>query len=232
MHHVSEAMKHVPTLAKRDPGTRVDHLWDTRTNPAWRRQAWEEIRSQTGRRTAGIDHMIAVDIDPERIQRLSARLNAGRYQPQPVRRVAIAKGNGERRPLGIPTREDRIVPQALRRLMEPIFEADLYPCSHGFRRHRSTPTALRDVARRSPRTTWTMAADSAWAASTPVRMGGSGKRSKPGWPMKQSWRSDGSSWPQETWSSGSTTRRTVGRHRQGCEAHSCVIAAGINSRRI
>src|SRR5688572_22845544 len=109
--------------------------------------------------TAGIDSVIAVDIDPERIQRLSERLRACRYQPKPVRRVYIAKGNGKMRPLGIPTLEDRIVQQALRMLMEPIFEADFYTCSHGFRRNRSTHTALRDVARMYPRTTWTIEAD-------------------------------------------------------------------------
>jgi group II intron reverse transcriptase/maturase len=60
------------------------------------------------------------------------------------------------RPLGLPTPEDRIVQQALRMLMEPIFAADFYTCSHGFRRNRSTHTALRDVARMFPRTTWTL----------------------------------------------------------------------------
>jgi group II intron reverse transcriptase/maturase len=44
-------------------------------------------------------------------------------------------------------------------LMEPIFEADFYTCSHGFRRNRSTHTALRDVARMFPRTTWTIEGD-------------------------------------------------------------------------
>jgi RNA-directed DNA polymerase len=63
------------------------------------------------------------------------------------------------RPLGIPTLEDRIVQQALRMLMEPIFQADFYTCSHGFRRHRSTQTALRDVARIFRRTTWTVEGD-------------------------------------------------------------------------
>jgi group II intron reverse transcriptase/maturase len=109
--------------------------------------------------TAGIDSVIAVDIDPERIQRLSERLKTGRYQPKPVRRVYIAKGNGKMRPLGIPTLEDRIVQQALRMLMEPIFEADFYTCSHGFRRNRFTHTALRDVCRMYPRTTWTIEGD-------------------------------------------------------------------------
>jgi RNA-directed DNA polymerase len=159
MSNVSEEMKHLHKLAKRDLGKRFDHLWEKLISPEWLTHAWEEIRSNKGSMTAGIDHMIAVDIDPERIQQLSERLRSDRYQPKPVRRVYIAKANGKMRPLGIPTLEDRIVQQALRMLMEPIFEADFYTCSHGFRRHRSTHTALRDVARMYPRTTWTIEAD-------------------------------------------------------------------------
>jgi group II intron reverse transcriptase/maturase len=159
MNNVSEEMKHLHKLAKRDPRNRFDRLWELATDQTWLMQAWEEIRSNKGSMTAGIDSTIATDIDPERIQRLSERLKAGRYRPKPVRRVYIAKSNGKRRPLGIPTLEDRIVQQALRMLMEPIFEADFYTCSHGFRRHRSTHTALRDVARMFPRTTWTIEGD-------------------------------------------------------------------------
>jgi group II intron reverse transcriptase/maturase len=159
MNNVSEEMKHLHKQAKRDPGKRFDHLWESLTNPEWLMQAWEEIRSNKGSMTAGSDNTIAVDIDPERIRQLSERLKTGRYQPRPVRRVYIAKGNGKMRPLGIPTLEDRIVQQALRMLMEPIFEADFYTCSHGFRRNRSTHTAWRDVARMYPRTTWTIEGD-------------------------------------------------------------------------
>jgi group II intron reverse transcriptase/maturase len=159
MNNVSEEMKHLHKLAKRDPRKRFDHLWEQATDPRWLMQAWEAIRSNTGSMTAGIDSTVATDITPERIQRLSERLRTGQYRPKPVRRVYIAKSNGQRRPLGIPTLEDRIVQQALRMLMEPIFEADFYPCSHGFRRHRSTHTALRDVARMFPRTTWTIEVD-------------------------------------------------------------------------
>jgi group II intron reverse transcriptase/maturase len=159
MNNVSEEMKHLHKIAKRDPSKRFDHLWDILTDPRWLMQAWEEIRRNQGSMTAGIDNMIAVDIDPERIEQLSKRLKAGRYRPKPVRRVYIPKGNGKMRPLGIPTIEDRIVQQALRMIMEPIFEADFHTCSHGFRRNRSTHTALRDVARMYPRTTWTIEGD-------------------------------------------------------------------------
>jgi RNA-directed DNA polymerase len=159
MNNASEEMKHLHKLAKRDPSKRFEHLWELATDPAWLMQAWEEIRSNKGSMTAGIDTTIAVDIDPERIQALSKRLKTGQYRPKPVRRVYIPKANGKTRPLGIPTLEDRVVQQALRMLMEPIFEADFYDCSHGFRRNRSTHTALRDVARAFPRTTWTIEGD-------------------------------------------------------------------------
>ena len=159
MNNVSEEMKHLHKLSKRDPGKRFTHLWELATDPTWLMQAWEEIRSNKGSMTAGTDNTVATDIDPERIQRLSERLKTGQYRPQPVRRVYIAKSNGKMRPLGIPTLEDRIVQQAIRMVLEPIFEADFYTCSHGFRRNRSTHTALRDVARMFPRVTWTIEGD-------------------------------------------------------------------------
>jgi group II intron reverse transcriptase/maturase len=159
VNNVSEEMKHLHKLAKRNPSKRFDHLWELVTDPMWLTQAWEEIRSNKGSMTAGIDSTIAVDITPERIQSLSTRLKTGQYRPKPVRRVYIPKANGKTRPLGIPTLEDRIVQQAVRMLMEPIFEADFYACSHGFRRNRSTHTALRDVARIFQRTTWTIEGD-------------------------------------------------------------------------
>ena len=68
MNNVSEEMKHLHKLAKREPSKRFDHLWELATDPAWLMQAWEDIRSNQGSMTAGIDTTIAVDIDPERIQ--------------------------------------------------------------------------------------------------------------------------------------------------------------------
>jgi group II intron reverse transcriptase/maturase len=159
MNNVSEEMKHLHKLAQRDPGKRFTHLWKLVTDQAWLMQAWEEIRTNKGSMTAGTDNTVATDIDPERISQLSKRLKTGHYRPQPVRRVYIAKSNGKMRPLGIPTLEDRIVQQALRMVLEPIFEVDFHPCSHGFRRNRSTHTALKDVHRMFTRVTWTIEGD-------------------------------------------------------------------------
>ena len=82
MNNVSEEMRHLHQLAKREPSKRFDHLWELLTDPAWLMQAWEEIRSNKGSMTAGIDTTIAVDIDPERIQSLSKRVANARRNPE------------------------------------------------------------------------------------------------------------------------------------------------------
>lgn len=147
MINVSEEMKHLHKLARQNSSKRFNKLWKYLTSSEWLIQAWEEIRRNQGSQTAGIDHMTAIDVDLNLIHKLAEDLKTNRYRPTPVRRVFIPKANGKVRPLGIPTLRDRIVQQALRMLLEPIFEADFHICSHGFRQGKSTHTALRDVAR-------------------------------------------------------------------------------------
>lgn len=159
MNNVAKEMEHLHTLAGHNQDKRFLQLWDHMISEQWLTQAWEEIRKNQGSQTPGIDRRTAEDVDPKRIRHLSGRLRDSTYRPQPVRRVYIPKSNGKLRPLGIPTIEDRLVQPALRMVLEPIFEADFLPCSHGFRQGHSPHTALRDVARMYPRVSWVIEGD-------------------------------------------------------------------------
>jgi len=77
-----------------------------------------------------------------RLEQLHAAVHTGRYRAQPSRRVYIPKGEAERRALGIAALEDKIVQQAICRVLNAVFEADFLGFSYGFRAGRSQHDAL------------------------------------------------------------------------------------------
>lgn len=83
------------------------------------------------------------------IGRVRGALRSGAYKPSPVRRVLIPKVGqpGKFRPLGIPTVTDRVIQAAVKNILEPIFEADFYPSSFGFRPGKSAHEALEYIRR-------------------------------------------------------------------------------------
>jgi retron-type reverse transcriptase len=76
---------------------------------------------------------------------LHERMKSKRYRHQPIRRVHIPKGNGKTRPLGVSTFEDKLVQDALREVLEAIYEQDFLDCSHGFRPGRKAHDAVRTL---------------------------------------------------------------------------------------
>ncbi|MEV5544151.1 group II intron reverse transcriptase/maturase [Saccharopolyspora shandongensis] len=127
------------------------------------RRAWWEVYDDQG--APGVDAVTLADIEATGVEGflddLEASLRDGSYRPQPVRRVWIPKpGKPEMRPLGIASVRDRVVQQALKIVLEPIWEADFLPCSYGFRPKRDAHQALRAMreAIRAGRT-WVVDAD-------------------------------------------------------------------------
>ena len=109
----------------------------------WMREAYRRTRKDGA---PGIDGVTAKDYETEleaNLESLLSRIKSGRYYAPPVRRHYIPKAHGEKRPLGIPTLEDKVAQRAVLMLIEPIYEVDFMACSYGFRPGRSAHDALR-----------------------------------------------------------------------------------------
>jgi group II intron reverse transcriptase/maturase len=112
-------------------------------------EAWKRVRANKG--VEGIDNERIEDIEREGVEKflsqLQQELKDETYKVQCVRRVFIPKPNGKKRSLGIPSVRDRVVQQAVKLIIEPIFEADFQDFSYGYRSHRSAGDASLDIYR-------------------------------------------------------------------------------------
>src|ERR1044072_1130494 len=133
--------------AKRSPERRFHALYDRAFRGDVVREAGKRVRKPRG--AAGGDAVTLAEIEAYGVKRmlgeLQRALRAGRYRPALVRRVAIAKPDCGMRPLGVPTVADRVVQQAVRVVLEPIFEADFLEVSHGFGPRRSATDAAERI---------------------------------------------------------------------------------------
>lgn len=103
-------------------------------------------RVEQNRGAPGPDGMKTEDLRPwlhAHWPEVRARLDAGTYHPQPVRRVFIPKPGGKVRGLGVPTVLDRLIQQALLQVLTPIFDPHFSETSYGFRPGRSAHQAVR-----------------------------------------------------------------------------------------
>ncbi len=118
----------------------IHKVWDKKNLE----RAWKSVKANRG--SAGIDNITIEQFERNLSQNLAEiqrLLREKRYEPSPVLRVLIPKDNGKMRKLGIPTVRDRVVQQALKNILEPIFEEIFLPQSHGYRPNTDAHAAVR-----------------------------------------------------------------------------------------
>ncbi len=133
--------------ASSDPVRCFEDLFNLICDPAFLVVAWNQVRSNTGARTAGVDGISPRSIIDGKafLGELREDLKAGRFAATPVREKRIPKSGGKSRRLGIPTATDRVVQTCVKLVLEPIFEADFKPCSYGFRPKRRAQDAIAEI---------------------------------------------------------------------------------------
>src|SRR3990172_7049551 len=141
---MSPQLLEVVERARREPEGRFHSLAHLIDVPALER-AYHRMRKDAA---VGVDGVTKEQYgqDLERnLRDLHARMKAKRYRHQPIRRVHIPKEGGKTRPIGISAFEDKRVQDAVREVLEVIYEQDFLGCSYGFRPGRSAHDAVRTL---------------------------------------------------------------------------------------
>ncbi len=143
---MSPELREVVERAQREPEGRFHSLAHRIDVPALER-AFHRLRKDAA---VGVDGVTKEAYGKEldsNLADLHERLRSKRYRHQPLRRVHIPKGKGQRRPIGISALEDKIVQGAVRDVLEAVYEQDFLDCSYGFRPGRSAHDAVRALKR-------------------------------------------------------------------------------------
>jgi group II intron reverse transcriptase/maturase len=109
--------------------------------------AYRNIKRNAGSKTPGVNNYNIKDVEKYELLKWVSyiRQRFENFYPMPIRRVEIEKDDGRKRPLGIPTIEDRMLQQCIKQILEPIVEAKFYHGSYGFRPDRGAKNAIAKV---------------------------------------------------------------------------------------
>lgn len=121
--------------------------------------AYKNLYVNKGAGTEGTDNDTADGFGKEYVNQIVDELKNLTYEPKAVKRVYIPKRNGKMRPLGIPSFRDKLVQDAIRQILEAIYEPVFSDHSHGFRPNRSCHTALKEISRSFRSTKWFVEGD-------------------------------------------------------------------------
>lgn len=142
---ITQKQMNIAKKAVNHPDMRFTNLYSLLHWSDWMSEAAKSVLARPGGMTAGVDGATRESFNKSferQITDLTRELKTRTYKPQPVRRVYIPKGKNSKRPLGIPALRDRIVQEALRMVLDPIYESDFQPHSYGFRKGRRTMDAI------------------------------------------------------------------------------------------
>ena len=143
---MSPQLLKVVERARREPEGRFHSLAHHIDVPALER-AYHRMRKDAAVGVDGVTKEQYGQALERNLRDLHARMKAKRYRHQPIRRVHIPKEGGKTRPIGISAFEDKLVQDALREVLEAIYEQDFLDCSYGFRPGRSAHDAVRTLDR-------------------------------------------------------------------------------------
>ncbi len=147
-HWLQTVQRKLYARSRENPDYVFEKLWGLVTDPRNIRIALARVSRNRGARTAGIDRITVRKVllkgAEQFVDAVREDMRGGAFRPKPVRRVLIPKAGkpGQFRPLGIPTVRDRVVQAAMKNILEPVFEADFYPVSYGFRPGKSVHGAI------------------------------------------------------------------------------------------
>lgn len=123
-------------------------------------EAWKRVAANHG--GPGVDRE-SIEIFQNRLARnlyaLWNRMSSGSYFPQPVKEVLIPKGDGQFRPLGIPTVTDRVAQMAVKLMVEPGIDTIFHSSSFGYRPHKSAHQAVTQARNNCWRYAWVVDID-------------------------------------------------------------------------
>jgi group II intron reverse transcriptase/maturase len=139
--NISTKLQRVATLSRERP----QMVWNTLAHHIDLEFLHEAFRLVRKDGAPGVDGMTAAEYAAnldENLARLLEAFKSGSYRAPPVRRVYIPKDNGQQRPIGIPTIEDKTLQRAVAMVLSAVYEQDFLDCSFGFRPGRSAHQAL------------------------------------------------------------------------------------------
>lgn len=157
---MSPGLLKVMERARREPGARFHTLAHLIDVPALERS----YRRQRKNAAVGVDGVTKQQYGEAleaNLCDLHERMRTMRYRHRPLKRVYIPKGPKQTRAIGVSVFEDKIVQDALREVLETVYEQDFLDCSHGFRPNRKAHDALRalDRAVHQGEVNWVLEAD-------------------------------------------------------------------------